>query len=129
VLERVNDIMKKVWDTAKRLYKVLKPVIDLLPGMNLLRNPFAGGLIPGINIPGVPFLADGGIVTRPTLSVIGEAGAEAVIPLNQLGEMGPRSSVTNVTINVANGDPRAVVDALVRWSRQNGVLPAPIRVA
>jgi hypothetical protein len=27
-------------------------------------------------------MADGGIVTRPTRAIIGEAGAEAVIPLN-----------------------------------------------
>lgn len=35
-----------------------------------------------ISTPNIPFLADGGIVTRPTLAVIGEAGPEAVIPLN-----------------------------------------------
>ncbi len=32
----------------------------------------------------VPFLADGGIVTRQMLAVVGEKGPEAVIPLNQL---------------------------------------------
>ena len=35
---------------------------------------------------GVPFFAEGGIVTRPTLGVIGEAGPEAVIPLDKLKE-------------------------------------------
>lgn len=30
----------------------------------------------------------GGIVTRPTFGVVGEAGAEAVIPLNRLGALG-----------------------------------------
>lgn len=34
-----------------------------------------------------------------------------------------------VTINVNGGDPRAVVDAIVRWSRQNGKLPPQIRTA
>ena len=42
--------------------------------------------IPGpdisINPPNIPHLASGGIVTRPTLAVIGERGPEAVIPLN-----------------------------------------------
>jgi hypothetical protein len=42
----------------------------------------------------VPF-AKGGIVTSPTLSLIGEAGPEAVIPLSQMGSMG-----SNITINV-----------------------------
>ena len=36
----------------------------------------------------VPTLADGGIVTAPTLAVVGEAGPEAVIPLSKLGGMG-----------------------------------------
>ena len=34
---------------------------------------------------GVSFLGSGGIVTRPTAAVIGEAGPEAVIPLDRLG--------------------------------------------
>lgn len=33
----------------------------------------------------VPFLGDGGIVTRPTLAVIGEKGPEAVLPLGRTG--------------------------------------------
>jgi hypothetical protein len=33
-------------------------------------------------------LAEGGIVTGPTLSLIGEAGPEAVIPLSHMGKMG-----------------------------------------
>lgn len=50
--------------------------------------------------------ATGGIVTRPTLAVIGEAGPEAVIPLNQtpgsspLGTMGMGGGIT---INVQAG--------------------------
>lgn len=39
----------------------------------------------GLDIPGVPFFADGGVVTRPTLGVIGEAGPEVVVPLNNPG--------------------------------------------
>lgn len=36
----------------------------------------------------IPYLATGGIVTGPTLAMIGEAGPEAVIPLDRLGGMG-----------------------------------------
>ena len=36
----------------------------------------------------IPFLADGGVVSKPTLAMIGEAGSEAVIPLNRLGDFG-----------------------------------------
>lgn len=36
----------------------------------------------GFNIPDLPMLADGGLVTGPTLALIGEAGPEAVVPLS-----------------------------------------------
>ena len=36
---------------------------------------------------GGPKLAVGGIVTRPTKALIGEAGPEAVIPLNQIRQV------------------------------------------
>ncbi len=36
-------------------------------------------------LPNVPALASGGIVNRPTLALIGEAGPEAVTPLHQAG--------------------------------------------
>lgn len=45
-----------------------------------------------------PF-ADGGIVTRPTLALIGEAGPEAVIPLSQGRDQGGFGSNT-ITINI-----------------------------
>tara|TARA_R110002020_G_scaffold123484_1_gene279988 strand:- start:8208 stop:11150 length:2943 start_codon:yes stop_codon:yes gene_type:complete len=43
-------------------------------------------------------MASGGIVTAPTLGLIGEAGPEAVIPLDRMGDMG---GGTNVTVNVS----------------------------
>jgi hypothetical protein len=70
---------------------------------------------------GIPALAAGGVVTSPTVALIGEAGPEAVVPLNKMGQMG------NVTINVNGGDPQAVVDALRRYMQLNGSVP--IRVS
>jgi hypothetical protein len=138
--ESFRNMLKSIWEwcqkiigAADRLFKALAPLNTITGrfGQGSGIGGFARRLLPDptpfFDIPGVPFLADGGIVTRPTLSVIGEAGAEAVIPLNQLGDMTRGSSTTNVTINVSGGDPRAVVDALVRWSRQNGALPSTIR--
>ncbi|MCA9540545.1 MAG: hypothetical protein KC620_16710 [Myxococcales bacterium] len=37
-----------------------------------------------INPPDIPYLARGGIVMKPTLAVVGEAGPEAVIPLSKM---------------------------------------------
>ena len=36
----------------------------------------------------IPFMAEGGIVSSPTLAMIGEAGPEAVVPLNGFGVSG-----------------------------------------
>jgi hypothetical protein len=87
------------------------------------------GWVPGIggkgfDMPDIPMLANGGIVTGPTLAMIGEAGPEAVIPLDRMGGMGGGN---NVTIHVNGGDPNAVVDALRRYMQLNGSVP--IRVS
>jgi hypothetical protein len=81
----------------------------------------------GFDVPNIPMLAQGGIVTSPTLALIGEGnGPEAVIPLNRMGEFGMGGG-SNVTINVNGGDPNAVVAALRTYMRQNGSVP--IRVS
>ena len=86
--------------------------------------PGVGGK--GFEVPNIPMLANGGIVTGPTLAMIGEGGeSEAVIPLSRLDQM--TGGGGNVTIHVSGGDPQAVVDALTRWYRQNG--PLPVKVA
>lgn len=43
-------------------------------------------------------LAEGGIVTEPTLALIGEAGPEAVVPLDTAGGFG--ETIVNVTVQV-----------------------------
>ena len=61
--------------------------------------------IPGVSAAGkfigaiTPF-ADGGIVTGPTLGLVGEAGPEAVIPLDRLGRLGGGPTIS-VTVNGA----------------------------
>lgn len=75
------------------------------------------------DIPGIPQLADGGIVTGPTLALIGEAGPEAVVPLNKGGFGGN----TYVTVNGAV-DPvstaRQIRDILRNDERRLGRLSA-----
>ena len=86
--------------------------------------PGVGGK--GFKAPKIPMLADGGIVTGPTLAIIGEAGPEAVIPLDRAGDM-VGGGGTTVNINVQGADPQAVVDALRTYMFRNGAVP--IRVA
>jgi hypothetical protein len=76
-----------------------------------------------VKFPKIPALADGGIVTGPTLALIGEAGPEAVIPLDRMGSMGGG----DVNIYVQGADPNAVVDALRTYMFRNGSVP--IRVS
>lgn len=70
---------------------------------------------------GIPFLAAGGIVTSPTLAMIGEGGGpEAVIPLSQMGSMGQ-----NITINVggsiiSEGDLVAAIRDQLLGLQQSG---------
>ena len=92
-----------------------------LPSIDFSNMDFSNIDLSGIDFSNfMPFMADGGIVNKPTVAMIGESGSEAVIPLSQLGNMG---SSTNVTINVNGGDPNAVVDALRKYMRQNGSIP------
>ena len=87
--------------------------------------PVFGGK--GFSVPNIPMLAEGGIVTSPTLAMIGEKGPEAVIPLGRGGGMG------NVTVNVTGGLStsaeigQAVVNAIRAYNRSAG--PAQIQVA
>jgi hypothetical protein len=89
------------------------------------------GWVPGIggsgfDVPDIPMLAQGGIVTSPTLSMIGESGPEAVIPLSKLGSMGFGGGA-NITVNVNGGDPNSIVRALQQYVRQSGPVPVNTR--
>ena len=66
-------------------------------------------------------MATGGIVTQPTLGLIGEAGPEAIIPLDRLGSTGAGHSTINITVQDA--DPTAVVNAIEKYVRENGSAP------
>ena len=81
--------------------------------------PLIGGK--GFDVPDIPLLAEGGIVTGPTLAMIGEAGPEAVIPLDRGGLMG---GGTTINVTVTSADPNAVVAALQQYVRLNNRLPA-----
>jgi len=75
----------------------------------------------------IPRLADGGIVNSPTLALIGEAGPEAVVPLDRMQNGG------GITINVTGGLAtsaeigESVVNALRAYSRSAG--PLQLQVA
>lgn len=89
-----------------------------LDGIDKAAGPFVNfGEIPKVKL---PRLADGGIVTGPTVAMIGEAGPEAVIPLSKSGMLGGNT----INVTVTSADPNAVVAALQQYVRLNNRLPA-----
>ncbi|HEY7821572.1 MAG TPA: hypothetical protein VIG24_02000 [Acidimicrobiia bacterium] len=67
-------------------------------------------------------LAEGGIVTAPTMALIGEAGPEAVVPLGRNSGFGNQ---IHITVNAGVGSDgaevgRQVVDAIKAYERRNG---------
>jgi hypothetical protein len=111
---------------------VVSGVNTVIRALNRLRVEVPGigdtpGFTIGFNIPELSSvslpriaLADGGIVMGPTSALIGEAGPEAVIPLDRMGRMG---STFNITINANVADARlgeVVVNAIKRYERSSG---------
>jgi len=88
------------------------------PGPTLSINP--------PDLPHIPRLANGGIVTRPTLAMIGESGAEAVIPLSGRNAGMGMGATNYITINTG-ANPADVVAALQRYVRSNGPVPVNTR--
>jgi hypothetical protein len=127
--ERINSIGGLA---ARILGGLAMPVIGNVA--NILDGIDFSKLIPSApkpppTMPNIPRMADGGIVTRPTLAMIGEGGqSEAVIPLDRLGNMGG-----GITINVTGGLAtsaeigESVVNALRAYSRSAG--PLQLQVA
>lgn len=74
----IGDLASSVLNAIKT---AVNTVIDLLN--DAIPNALSAGPL-SIDLPDnpIPRLAEGGIVTRPTLALIGEDGAEAVIPLS-----------------------------------------------
>lgn len=98
-----------------------------LPSVSVMGHKIGGFTLSTPNIPHVA-LASGGIVSRPTIALIGEAGPEAVVPLS--GHNARRAGVgggdIHITINGAL-DPIAVgkqvQKVLLTVKRTNGGAP------
>lgn len=87
IINSIADALQKVIDLAAR---AANAVGSVLPKQNAgaSLNPFSSSFQ-------LPHFASGGIVTGPTVAMIGEAGPEAVVPLNRAGGFG--GTVINIT--------------------------------
>jgi uncharacterized membrane protein YjjP (DUF1212 family) len=104
------------------------PLLPDLPKVPNLPVPQIGGTPTQVaGRMGLPRMAEGGIVSSPTLALIGEAGPEAVVPLDRMQSGG------GITINVTGGLAtsaeigESVVNALRAYSRSAG--PLQLQVA
>ena len=92
VWDKIEEPVKTVFDAIKGYFNVwIEGINIIIRGLNKIKFdlpswiPGIGGKGFAINIPEIPKLAQGGIVTGPTLAMLGERGSEAVIPLNKAG--------------------------------------------
>jgi len=102
-LSRVGESLFKIIGSAlQQIGAQIIPVAVLAEKLkkalaNLIANPAAaiavgagliatGALLKNLKF-NIPAFAEGGVVTGPTLGLVGEAGKEAIIPLDRIGEV------------------------------------------
>lgn len=92
----INAIISLINKAFSAIGSVSVSIPDWVPGM--------GGKTFGFELPQIPKLANGGVVTKPTTALIGEgAESEAVLPLSKLESLladhSSSAGSSNITIN------------------------------
>ena len=95
------------WEEKTKLGITVLPAFQFAPFQNLP------------TIPKIPTLAAGGIVTSPTLAMIGEAGPEAVVPLGRGGMGGITINIMGPTYGLDDFEDR-VAEAIRDGARRGG---------
>lgn len=123
-IQEAKDTLKGVVDKIKGLFpisigNILKNVKT--PHFTLEWGSKDFGKLGTISYPkgfNVSWYAQGGIFDSPTIAGIGEAGPEAVVPLDRFWKTleGMNTGETNITINIngANKDPREIAEEVKR---------------
>ena len=70
-------------------------------------------------------MATGGIVTSPTMALIGEAGPEAVRPLNKAGGLGMNITVNAGLVSTPDQIGQDIIAAIQKAQRRSGTVFAP----
>ena len=122
-----------MWNAVKMVINfVIDGINTMIGALNSIRFdvpdwiPGIGGASFGFNLNTIPRLAEGGIVTEPTIAMIGEAGPEAVVPLSG-GGAGGGINITVENMNVRDDkDIKLIADELYtlidRKNRARGVV-------
>ncbi len=117
----VNAIIKGINKVVAVPFNAINGILDKIKGVSVAGiQPFKG-LISRFDVPQIPLLAKGGVVRGATQAIIGEAGAEAIVPLEnntqwikavademrgQLGNTGSGEVVINQTNNYSQAHSR-----------------------
>lgn len=113
----VNAIITGINKVVSIPFNAINGFLDGIRGIDILGiKPF--GWVGRINVPQIPLLATGGVTTGATLAMIGEAGKEAVLPLeNNTGWMDTLAE----KINGSSGQPliikigeETILDTIIR---------------
>ena len=113
-IEFLKNLGTRIWDSLKGAFAFVKDTLK-----NVIKSiangiiSFANSIIPGKRFD-IPHLANGGIVTKPTLALIGERGPEAVVPLGQGGFGGPMTININNPVVREERDLRKIADSVSR---------------
>jgi hypothetical protein len=119
-INRVGGLAAKI--VGGLAMPVIGNVANIIDGLTNLIPSGPAAPTPAPPTSRIPRMAEGGIVSSPTLALIGEAGPEAVVPLDRMNTGG------GVTVNVTGGLAtsaeigQAVVNALRAYSRSAGPL-------
>lgn len=90
----IGNVASGIWNAVKGM---INQAIDKINAALEFRISLPLGKSVTINPPNIPHLAKGGIVLGPTLALIGEAGPEAVVPLDGRGVGGTVNIFMNGT--------------------------------
>ena len=122
----VNAIITGINKVIKLPFEGLNGILDKLYNLEILKvQPFKW-LTWRAPVPEIPQLARGGVVDKPTYAMIGEAGTEAVVPLERnLGYLDKLAGMLADKIGGGGGDihlvvklgEKAIFDKFIEYSR------------
>ncbi|RLC84210.1 MAG: hypothetical protein DRJ03_14910 [Chloroflexi bacterium] len=114
VVDLFGDVVEGVINSLKWVFNIFIGAINLF--IDAINALFGWA---GVHLEHLPYLQRGGIVTRPTLAWLGEAGPEAVIPLAGFNypRLGLAAAGARISIEVEGrlvGDGRELVGVIER---------------
>jgi hypothetical protein len=132
-LSLMNDVFGTNFDTSmiKHINNTANLAIQQLKSQGITYG-WTGSTMPngggqsGVSA-GLRPMATGGIVMGPTPALVGEAGPEAIIPLDRLGKMGGGTTNNyNINVQAGVGDPQVIGQQIVAYIKRYEKASGPV---